>query len=857
MGITEFILLILVILPGFLTWSLKAVQPEKLSLTMYLFFSVVTSLSYTVVTGMILGIVGIFSVFLLAITENLIFILILFVIRYRSGVKTAGIKELFVLPTRPGFNLSFKNILITGFIILLILLYFQPAEYIIGGFDPGIYTNSGINLAETGSFLFYDYVLREMDFDSSSAYLGMFSMNPLGLSELDRYDGKMASQFYPGLPVWYAVSYKMFGYKNFLNIQPFFALLALMALFLLVREVFNSRTAWIAVVLYSINIITVWFGRFPIAEPLTVLLISTSVLLLLRFHETGRFLVSFSGGLLLAAALLTRPDAALVLVGLAGIYYFRALKSETGKYEYLYYLTAVGGFVMSLIYAVFFTGGYLRGLFLGFVGVSLKKETSLFRAGLLGVLLIFISVILIIGLKRRESLVLFLNRFKRYSKFIPTTIAAAFFSLILFQFFIRPALPFAFLSPHDNSLLRLGWYFAPLGAGWETLSNLPQPWKWFVLHGLIFMGALAVVHLLERSRDMKKWVFNLLWIPFALLYFQHLRIETVHIWLNRRYMMFILFVFITAIAFALDRFMSKEGRHRRVRLAAAGAMIFIIAGSFLSSLALIADHADMRGMRRQIGELNEFIPANSFIIIDDSPPHTLRPLQLPLKTRFKRDIAILKNSSIHLDSLPEMCRKFEKDFNEIVFLSPHLKFPPPLPGMWEYLGTRLIEYETLETPDLHDYRPPSKFIQEQMPVHLFAFMSERRYKMRSTQLDIGNNDDHHIAGDWYNKERIGGYTFRWTGERAEINLARHPGADKLVLTMSAGARVLSSPPEVIITIDNSGTFKIHPDREFREYSFPVSGFEGNVLKVTIETNTWKASGDGRALGVMVSRVEQK
>lgn len=100
----------------------------------------------------------------------------------------------------------------------------------------------------------------------------------------------------------------------------------------------------------------------------------------------------------------------------------------------------------------------------------------------------------------------------------------------------------------------------------------------------------------------------------------------------------------------------------------------------------------------------------------------------------------------------------------------------------------------------------------------------------------------------------GGRVYRWTRGAGEIVL---PGigrtAAMVTLTMAGGA----NPDPAVVVLANGGTLgRVRLSPDFAEYSFPIPApylTTGN-LTLTIQAATFRAPGDRRDLGVLVSRV---
>jgi len=859
--------IILILSSGFLCRLVFSEDRKGIRPGCFAFISASLSIGLLIVAGFLLALASLFSVWGVIGLEYVV----LFVAAFIKAGGFAGFKNRreFYKNIQLFFSISFskpelKPVYIPFMLLFLLLciLYFRPAEYIHGGFDPGIYINSGVNLAKTGSPFFTDKIVNDLGYEKARRFLGMFTINPLGVSIINQFEGRMGSQFYPGLPILYAAAYRTAGYDLFLYIQPLIALLSLFALYCFISSVFGKPAAALAVALYSVNLITVWFARYPVAEPLAVLLISAGLYLLLDFYEHGGKFKSVSGGLMLSAALLTRPDAALALlpVSLVGLYRYVWRKWKPG--EGWFYIMALAGFVASIFYAVFYTGGYLRGVFISFIGVSVKKERALTKAGILSLLLMIALATLILLLRKREKIVKFLSRFKRLAAFIPTAAACILLSLVIFQFFIRPALPFAFLSPQDNSLVRLGWYFAPLGVGWDKIQVLPQPWVWILLKGGILLAAIAAAYAVEKARDYKKALFHLLWIPYALLYFQDLRIEPEHFWLNRRYLMFILAGIIACLsAAAIELWKTRRGKDFKNILfkTAAASLILFYAASFLLGTSLIARNKEWKGMKQSLARFDASLPPKCAVIIDGSEPHTLEPLHLPLMTFLDREVSTLKNGSIHLDSLPMMCEQLAEMYGDVIYITPESGRAPCIPGRWGLIGTQKIETKLFETPFVLDYRPPAKAVGYALPVNAYIYISKRLRAANGGFVDVGSEGDIYITGDWYGREEYQGLTFRWCGETAGFVTYIDKDAEYIEMIAASGRTKGIPPANVTLLINGCEIARFTAGPFFRKYRFPLPPGTRGDIELTIKTNPWTPADygipDPRRLGLKIDFIK--
>jgi hypothetical protein len=136
-------------------------------------------------------------------------------------------------------------------------------------------------------------------------------------------------------------------------------------------------------------------------------------------------------------------------------------------------------------------------------------------------------------------------------------------------------------------------------------------------------------------------------------------------------------------------------------------------------------------------------------------------------------------------------------------------------------------------------------------------------------LDVGTADDLHVLR-FHAKERSGDVTFRWTHPASLIVLANVPAtSSRLTLRISDGGRPAGLPrPDVTVLLNDEVVGRTRVGGGFQDYSFPIrEGLlyrgvaEGSWPQLRIVTSsTWSPrdaglGGDGRALGVMIDRLD--
>jgi hypothetical protein len=158
-------------------------------------------------------------------------------------------------------------------LVLLGLWRFFPAsEYVIGGKDPGVYVNEGIQIAQRGAISSRDAVVaavpnfaRDLFFPSeqrddyySGRFMGFFIREP--------EQGHVIGQFPHLYPASIAIGYGLNGLSGARQTTGVWAILGLLAVYFAGARLFGKPAAAAAAGLLSLHVIQVWFSRYPNAE---------------------------------------------------------------------------------------------------------------------------------------------------------------------------------------------------------------------------------------------------------------------------------------------------------------------------------------------------------------------------------------------------------------------------------------------------------------------------------------------------------------------------------------------------------------------------------------------------------------
>ncbi len=160
--------------------------------------------------------------------------------------------------------------------------FFPPSEYIIGGKDPGVYVNSGIQIAQRGAIVVHD-----------------------------------VSQFPHVFPASIAIGYALHGLTGARWTFGFWGILGLLSVYFAGARLLGRPAAAAAATLLVLNVVQVWFSRYPNADIVMQAILFAALLANARAHvDDDRFFAPVAGALL-ALLLFLRFDAVIAVGAVA------------------------------------------------------------------------------------------------------------------------------------------------------------------------------------------------------------------------------------------------------------------------------------------------------------------------------------------------------------------------------------------------------------------------------------------------------------------------------------------------------------------------------------------------------------
>lgn len=323
-------------------------------------------------------------------------------------------------------------------LIIASLFFFQPYEYIDGGWDPGNYINTGVHIARTSGIIYHDDTIKEAK--------GTIIKYP-GLYIKDAKKGIVVPQFFHLYPVLIAIFYKLFGLKSVFFINPILALLSVILL--------GRRFGFLSSLLLSLNIIQIWNARFPTTEILGQFLLLSGFYFWMEYLENGNRSYAFWAGISFGEFLLTIVTSFLIIPLMIIYLFYRHNRQD------IYFAIPFSCLLIHLILQLhFYSSIYLESVLMFF------RRKEIYLGGLL-----FISFLFLFKVK-------------------PRTIAFGVPFLFIYAYFIRPRIS---NSIEALNLVELGNWLSFFGLLVATIGLTRIIWKekdegllLFILTALVF-----------------------------------------------------------------------------------------------------------------------------------------------------------------------------------------------------------------------------------------------------------------------------------------------------------------------------------------------------------------------------------
>jgi hypothetical protein len=745
-------------------------------------------------------------------------------------------------PRRPSELVPALAVLVVAF-----TLQARPSEYLLGGRDPGTYVAAMGLIARTGGIAVTDPVVLSIPRQDVDLFYrnpgnpdfswGRFMGFPLERPE----SGRVFPEFFHLFPAFGAYLFAAFGVKGALATPPLFGILGTLAVFFALRRLFGDAPALLAGLLLAVNVVQVWFARYPVSEPVSQFLTWVAVLAALLWEERGSAAFGALFGAALGLSLLVRIDSVLVIAPLALYLIVRRAHADLPWRKAaaaLIPLALLGAH--AAFHAMFFARKYL-------VNIATRpywQQPAWAYALLAAVAFMALAAAGYLGPRLVRQL-------EAHGAALRAAAMTALVLLSAYAYFVRPLLSawagadgndpalrwpdpgilgrlgFRQLAAHDaQSLLRLGWFVTPLGL------------------------ALCLLGLLLAIREWRpRYLFSIATLlAYAGFYFYKIRIYNDYYFALRRFVPVILPFVIGLGAFAL------------VRIAAGGPLRRALAALLATSLAVlfvratlpIARFTDWKNAVRFVDDVARRFGKDDVVIFEQA--QSIHLLSLPLWAVHGVNILELARFNPDPDKLRDLIAAWRGRYRNVYFVH---TYRTDLCGLFlehvEDYAFGSFEWERAygRPPERPEFRALRFTVSRVVP-------PEELQVPALNEVDIGGSDDFQVSG-FFDKEGGGDHTFRWTGACASLYLPGARAGDTLVITASAGQRPEVKPVAVSLSGAALGTFTPASDWSDARLPLPARLPPGPpVLRFDVPAwrpaNLLHDSSDARDLGIMVDRL---
>lgn len=522
-------------------------------------------------------------------------------------------------------------------LLIGVILFFPPDEWILGDLDPGSYVNAGAAIVEHHSISFRDPALDHLDPAVRSTLLASRSRLPGFYLVFGRFNGivptgivvspdRVVPHGFHLYPTVLALGFSVAGISSELLVTPLLALAGLAGYYLLVRRLFGTGVGTLAAFLLAIGPAEVWFARYPAAEILAQLLLFGGFLALVATVDTGSRWLAILAGASLGAAQLTKIELIPLPFLVAGYLGYEAMigrfDRRWGWFLGSYIVLLLQAILHAVLIAFWYTIATLRAM------VSPELLAAVGSAVALG-LATGLALALVPSLRPRVRELLTDARLEAVLAWgLPASVAL----LALYAYFVRPLgmppLPAAEMSPAQvseanalQSFPRLGWFVTPPG---------------------LLLGTVGWMLLAYQARHRRAALPLLAIAVDTLVFLQDERITPIYYWAARRWLTLVIPGFCLAIAYLLVHLVPRQRKRLAVVILPVGCTIVLTYG-LLQGIKPLLGYVEYRGAIEQLGRLASVLPPNAVVLFADGDSG--QRFSTPMEYLFGRTSFLITNGA--------------------------------------------------------------------------------------------------------------------------------------------------------------------------------------------------------------------
>jgi hypothetical protein len=712
--------------------------------------------------------------------------------------------------------------------------FFPVSEYIIGGRDPGVYVNEGIQISQRGSLIITDPVVaavpafaRDLFFPQhyEDEYYGLRFM---GMFVQDPRAGTVIGQFPHLFPASIALGYDIHGLTGARQAVAWWGLLGLLAVYFLAARWAGPPVAFGAALLLGSHVIQLWFSRYPNSDIVMQAGVFAALLAFARAHQDDDGFFAPVAAWLLTLQLFSRVDALLVIIVCTGAALLQWMVTPGVRLRWRFLLPMLVGTAVGWTYLSTFMRPYFWRITLFFSKLPVFELT-------VGLVLVVAAMLAARALRARWAAPL--------ERLVPWTIAGGLIVVALYAYFLRE--PGGKLTDYDAYAFR---EFVRIYFGWP-----------------MWLAVIAGLALVWRRTFWRDPAFLLTTAAFSLFMFHKLKIVPEHLWLSRRFLPIILpGLLILGTAALLGPWPVVRTRAALARLAAGVAVVCLVAISYLNAGAPLLGHVEYRNIIPYLERLKAQFGERDLVLFESRDAGSdLHVLALPLAYIYDTPVLVLHSARPDTAQMRGFVEYALNSYDRVLFVGTG--------------GTSLLSRDLQATPIASDRvqvdelevttdRLPREVSRKEFDYGIYQLTLVRRAP-GPFLLDIGDRDDLHVLR-FHAKESVDGRSVRWTQRASEIAVTGMDETTRTVtLTMSSGGRPATADPATVEVIFNGtplGVATVEPG--FQDYVFvipealAVAAAQADApAALRLLSSVWSPQAllgvnDGRELGVMVDHV---
>lgn len=717
-----------------------------------------------------------------------------------------------------------------------------PAEYVLGGRDPGVYLNEGIRLAQRGGTVNDDDLARSVPpplrplFFPPAGKDSTFTSRFMAFFLLDADRGSVVGQFPVGFPLWVAIGYGLNGLSGARAAPVCAALMGLAAVYFVGVRLFGRAAGATAAALLAINVAEVWYARDPNAEILLQPLVFTGLLAHVRATRDDDGMFAPVAALLLVVSAFTHVTGILI-VGVMGAAALHDVLARGGRVRLSFWLPLVAGTLAAVLYLWRFIPPYFEW--------PMQFVLNLRPAAIAWGICAAVAGVVGLRLLRRIPA----TARDRWSGF---ALVLTIWALAAYAYLFRQAT--GTLAAHDADSLRTftAFYFTPLALGASLVG--------VVVAARTFATTSA---------------FLLLLSAMSVFFFYKIRIVPEHFWAARRVLAVTLpglLLLVGAAAFA--PIIAARGSRERwwrplshLRTAAGLLLVVVVAGQYLRATHPILRHVEFAGVIPHLERLAGSFGDHDLVLVESRGNSDVHILALPLAYIYGRNVLVFAEMAPRKPETRELLTWALAKFQRVYFLG---SATGGVDLLWRSLRVANVTTSRFTIPE---YEPAINAFPRAARLREFDLVRYEFLREPVTapvfEVDIGGADDQYLQRFYAKERHATGTTFRWTRDRSTIAaVGLRPEHREVVLWMSHGGRPAGAGPAAVsVALDDRPLGQVVVGPDFAPYRFAIppdlaaqAGQRDAASRLQLETTTWSPAtwlggSDTREFGVMLDRVE--